>query len=69
VILILRFGVAALHAYEARGGKEAETDQTCGFPSRPGRSEELEEIRLATYRLFTYMYQLIIFSKINYKGT
>jgi hypothetical protein len=39
------------------------------FPHGRVRSEELEEIRLATYRLFTYMYQLIIFSKINYKGT
>jgi hypothetical protein len=39
------------------------------FPHGRVRSEELEEIRLATHRLFTYMYQLIIFSKINYKGT
>ncbi|CAK9222076.1 unnamed protein product [Sphagnum jensenii] len=38
------------------------------FPHGRVRSEELEEIRLATYRLFTYMYQLIIFSKINYKA-
>lgn len=32
-------------------------------------SKELEEIRLATFRLYSDMYQLLFFSKINCEGT
>jgi hypothetical protein len=43
--------------------------QPPAFPPGRVRSKELEGIRLATFRLFSEMYQLLIFSKINYEGT
>ncbi|CAM6027376.1 unnamed protein product [Sphagnum balticum] len=43
--------------------------QPPAFPHGRVRSKELEGIRLVTFRLFSEMYQLLIFSKINYEGT